>query len=393
MTQFCTKCGSQLVDRADFCHKCGSKIEMIKGVPTAIPVEPVAEKVPTQVAKVPTQVYDTSKYERRRKVIIGLSVGLVLIIVVPIVLFSVFGFFNYHYIDSYVYDEASMDYTNINLIIDNNVGTVDIYYDDSLSKPFEAVVEVFGRRDSDISNALNFTTEYLNNDTIEVMFDSGDFNFFFWDENVFTYDISFYLNPVTTTDILVDADTGSVSLSTEGLDNLEILNLNLASNTGKVTLDMDNSVNSSIETLHLETDTGRVSVNLGTRTKLDDTEVIIKANTGGIDFTYEDIILEEDILWDIETNTGSIDIDITQNIVYPTDITVDFLVNTNTGSIEVVFSFNTSIGYRFQGDSNTGNEDILGNEDSFIPPNYETASNVYDFLMDAGTGSITVSEK
>ncbi|MCK5142023.1 MAG: zinc ribbon domain-containing protein, partial [Candidatus Heimdallarchaeota archaeon] len=122
MTEFCTKCGSQLADKADFCHKCGSKIEMIKGVPTAMPIE---SKTPSQ----PKDVYDSSKYDRRRNVVIGLSVGIIVIITVPIILWSIFGVINYQHIGTYRYDETSIEYTNLNLVIDNDVGSIDIFYD------------------------------------------------------------------------------------------------------------------------------------------------------------------------------------------------------------------------------------------------------------------------
>ncbi|MCK4972919.1 MAG: zinc ribbon domain-containing protein [Candidatus Heimdallarchaeota archaeon] len=385
MTEFCTKCGSQLADQADFCHKCGSKIEMVKGVPTAVPIE---TKVPSKYV----EEYDSSKYDRRRKVVIGLSVGIIAIIVVPIVLWSIFGVINYQHIGTFGYDETSMEYTNLDLIINSSVGSIDIFYDDSMIKPFEATVEVYGRKDASLSDALNFTTTYLSNDTMEISFDSGDFDFFFWDKKVFTYDITVYINPAETADIFVDADTGSVSLSTEAIDSLNIVSIDLQSNTGSIDLDMTNSVNTTLNGLSLVTDTGRIDVDLGVRTALNDSYVLIDTSTGSIDFGFVDLISADSMTWEIVTSTGSINIEIMQDIVYPFQFLSFFDVETSTGSITVDFFFNATIGYHFYGSTSTGSVDILGNEDEYSSPNYATAENLYDFELTTSTGSVTVTE-
>ncbi len=385
MTEFCTKCGSQLADKADFCHKCGSKIEMVKGVPTAMPIE---SKTPSQ----PKDDYDSSKYDRRRNIVIGLSVGIIAIIVVPIVLWSIFGVINYQHIGTFSYDEKSMEYTNLELVINSSVGSIDIFYDDSLTKPFEAIVEVYGREDASLLDAMNFTTTYLNNDTMEIIFDSGEFDFFFWDKKVFTYDITVYINSAVTADIFVDADTGSVSLSTEAIDSLNIVSIDLQSNTGSIDLDMTNSVNTTVNGLNLVTNTGRIDVDLGVRTALNDAYVKIVTNTGSIDFEFVDLISADDMTWEITTDTGSINMEISQNIVYPFQFLTFFDVDTDTGSITVDFFFNATIGYHFYGSTSTGSVDILGSGDEYSSPNYATADNLYDFELSTDTGSVTVTE-
>jgi DNA-directed RNA polymerase subunit RPC12/RpoP len=385
ITEFCTKCGSQLVDKSDYCHKCGSKIEMIKGVPTAVPVE---TKIPSQSV----MEYDSSKYDRRRRVVIGLSVGIIVVILVPVILMSIVGVVNYQHIGTYYYDETSTDYTNLNLVIDNNVGSIDIFYDDTMTKPFEAKVELYGRKDASLSDAMNFTTTYLNNDTMEITFVSGEFDFFFWDKKVFTYDITVYINPTVTADIFVYASTGSVSLSTEAIDSLNMVNVDLQSSTGSIDLDMRNSVNTTLNNLSLGTSTGRIDIDLGVRTVLNDSYVLIATSTGSIGFEFVDLISTDSITWEISTSTGSINIGIMQNIVYPFQFFSLFDVDTSTGSITVDFFFNETIGYQFDGSTSTGSVDILGNEDGYYSPNYATAENLYDFDLITSTGSITVTE-
>ncbi|MBY9001021.1 MAG: zinc ribbon domain-containing protein [Candidatus Heimdallarchaeota archaeon] len=386
ITEFCTKCGNQLADHADFCHKCGSKIVMVKGVPTAVSIE---TKTPSHTV----EEHDSMKYAKRRNVVIGLSVGLIAIIIVPIIIWGVFGFINYTHIGSYTYDETSMEYTNLNLVIDNNVGSIDVYYEDSLTKPFEAIVELYGRKGASLLDAVNFTTTYLTNDTMEINFNSGDFDFFFWDKKVFTYDMSIYINPLVTADVFIDADTGSVSFSTEGLDSIIIENLDISSNTGSIDLDLINSVNTTFNGLNLKGNTGRISVDLGSRTTINDSYVLIDTDTGSIDFEFVDLIAYDDQTWEITTDTGSIDVSITQNIVLPFTFMSHFDIDTDTGSISVDFLFNDTIGYSFYGTTSTGSVDILGSEDEYISPNYGIATNLYVFELSTSTGSVTVTEK
>jgi len=285
-----------------------------------------------------------------------------------------------------------MEYTNLNLVIDNNVGSIDIFYDDTMTKPFEAKVEVYGRKDASLFDAMNFTTTYLNNDTMEITFVSGEFDFFFWNKKVFTYDITVYINPVVTADIFVDASTGSVSLSTEAIDSLNIICVDLQSSTGSIDLDMNNSVNTTLNGLNLVTNTGRIDVNLGIKTALNDSYMLIDTSTGSIDFGFVDLISADSMVWEIITSTGSINIEIMQDIVYPFHFLTFFAVETSTGSITVDFFFNDTIGYHFYGSTSTGSVNILGNENAYSSPNYATAENLYDFELITSTGSITVTE-
>ncbi len=349
---------------------------------------PIESKTPSQ----PKVEYDNGKPKRRRKVILGLSVGIIVVIITPIILFSILGVINYQHIGTYSYDETSMEYTNLNLTINNKVGSIEIFYDNTLTKPFEAIVEVYGRDDSSLLDAMNFTTTYLNNDTMEISFYSGDFDFFFWDKKVFTYDISVYINPAVTADIFVEASTGSVSLSTEAIDSLVIASIDLQSDTGSIDLDMRNSVNSTLNGLNLITDTGRIDVDLGVRTALNDSYALIDTKTGSVDFRFIDLISIDNMTWDINTNTGSINMVISQNIVYPFQFLAFFDVDTSTGSITVDFFFNATIGYQFYGSTSTGSVDILGNENGYSSSNYGTAGNLYDFELITDTGSITVIE-
>ncbi|NPD90149.1 MAG: zinc ribbon domain-containing protein [Asgard group archaeon] len=384
--QFCTQCGSQLSDAAVFCHICGSKIELVKGVPTAIP----KTEVVTAPAKhhVLAQPYSP----KRRKVITGVSIGIILAVIVPIILIAVFGSINFTHLGTIELDVDSFAITNIDLSIDNNVGSVDIEYDSSMTKLIETTVEVRGRPGGNIDEAKTFGMR-IDPDTLVIEFNSGEeYSFFFWNKKAFTYNIFVKLHPTATVNHFVDADTGSVTLTTDKIDNIEFNDILLTSNTGRVTLDLSGSVNSTIQALDLGTNTGRVNVDLGERTTLSTTLVDIHTNTGSITFTYADLIVLDDITWLIETDTGSINMFITQNLVYPYSVESVFDAITDTGSITLNFSFNNTIGYIFIGSTDTGSVDLLGEDDLYESPNYLTALNTYSFTMDTDTGSVTAQE-
>jgi hypothetical protein len=383
--EFCTQCGTQLSDSAVFCHICGSKIERVTGVPTAIPKQAVV----TAPAKHHTLAKPYSP--KRRQVVTGVSIGIILAVIVPIILIAVFGSINFTDLGELEFDVSSLAITNIELSIDNSVGSVDIEYDNSMVKLFEATINVKGRPGSNINEAQNFEI-IIEPTKLVIEFTSGEYSFFFWNKKAFTYNIVVKLHPSAVVDFNVDADTGSVSLTTNGVDNLDFNNILLTSNTGRVTLDMGGTGDATIQDLYLESDTGRINVDLGERTTLNTTDIVVTTDTGGITFSYTDLIILDDISWYIETNTGSINMQITQLMVFPYDVESVFDVMTDTGSITVGFNFNNTIGYRFDGASDTGSVDLLGEDDYYQSLLYLTASNIYSFTLDTDTGSVTAEE-
>ena len=328
---------------------------------------------------------------KRRQVITGVSIGIILVVIVPIILIAVFGSISFIDIGEIPFDVDSFAITNIDLNIDNSVGSVDIEYDNTMTKLFESTINVKGRPGASIDDAQTFGM-VIEPSRLVIEFNSGDYGFFFWNKKAFTYNILIKLHPSAIVNFDVDADTGSVSLTTTGVDNIEFGNIYLVSDNGRVTLDMSGSGNASIQDLFLDSDTGRISVDLGERTTLNTTDVNITTSTGGITFSYTDLIVTDDIFWAIHTSTGSINMFITQLLVLPYDLINAFDVHTSTGSIAVSFLFNSSIGYRFDGSSDTGSVDLLGEDDYYQSALYLTASNVYGFTLDTNTGSVTAEE-
>jgi len=381
--QFCTNCGTQLTSEAEFCHKCGYKIQIVKGVPAAIEPERAAPTAKHTRLQEPRRA-------RRRNTAVGIAIGVIAALIVPIIIIGIFGAINFVYIDTLEFDVESLSITEIDLIIDNNVGSIDIAYDESMTKLFEATLEVRGRPESNILDAENFVL--LSETTkLVIQFEAGDYNFFFWNKKTFSYDIDITIHPNATVDFNVNSDTGSVTLIINGVDNLELGDLILTSNTGTITLGMTGSVNTTIPELELVTDTGKINVDLGERTELNDTEVLIDTDTGSISFAYEDLILYQDIVWSIGTNTGSITLNIVQNLVLNWTYTAVYDVKTNTGSITMNFIFNASIGINIYGTTDTGSVNLPTPGEYYENSLYSTADNVHRFTLETDTGSVTAS--
>ncbi len=393
---FCTHCGARLAEQADFCNNCGAQIEMINGVPAAKPIktDPYPDSAPPTQPVTSAQTYVPPKGPRpikQRPKIIGFAVGAIFLITIPFIVFAALGFLNFTLIGTLDFEVDSFAETNVILDIDNDVGSVEIYYDPTLTNLFEATLDVWGRPGSEIADAVNFELTNYTVDAITVSFVSGDRVFWYWDKQTFNYDIVIYIHPTAVVDYDIDAGTGSISLDTDSEDNLVIENIFLNSGTGTLTLDMAGSVNSSVEDLYINTGTGSINANLGTSTSLNTSEVLIQTGTGTITFAYEDLIVNGDITWVLDTGTGSIYMDITQNVVLPFPYETIILAESGTGSISLALTLDSSIGYSVTATTGTGSINVFGSENDYESANYDTADNIYTIILDTGTGSITAT--
>ncbi|MHA2308759.1 MAG: hypothetical protein ACXABJ_05745, partial [Candidatus Heimdallarchaeaceae archaeon] len=132
---------------------------------------------------------------KRRQVVTGVSIGIILAVLVPIILIAVFGSINFTHLGTLEFDVDSFAITNIDLSIDNNVGSIDIEYDSSLTKLIETTIEVRGRPGGNIDEARTFGMR-IDPNTLVIDFNSGeDYSFFFWNKKSFTYDITVKLHP------------------------------------------------------------------------------------------------------------------------------------------------------------------------------------------------------
>ncbi len=379
--RFCTNCGNSLTQEAAFCHMCGARIQEIQGVPTAVPAKPAPQ---------PEYVRPYRPIKQRPK-LIGFVVGIVALFAVPMIIMMTLGAINFTDLGTLDFEVNSLAYPNVDLEIDNDVGSLDITFDAALTKLIVVTMEVRGRPGADLADAKNFVSTVDGADHITVSFNSGKRGFWFWDKTVFDYDIDIKLHPSVYANYTVDADTGSITLSTSGIDYLNFSNVNMATNTGKVSMNLVGSTNTSIQELELHSDTGRVDVNLGVFTYLNNDEVIIETDTGGISLTYVDLIVPGDIVWDIQTETGGITLSITQNLNLTVESASVFHADTDTGSITATFVFNSTIGFNIYADTATGSISLPGPGSYYENSAYSTATTLYRFTLTTDTGSVTAT--
>jgi len=177
-SQRCTKCGTQITNNAVYCQKCGSKIEIEKEISAAYLKE---KKIVTTIKNhEPTKNYSP----KRRKMITGISISIILIIIVPLILITVFGSINFINLGTLEFEVNSFEITNIDLAINNNFGSVDIEYDNSMAKLMETIIYVKGKTGAKIDQAKNFEM-ITESEKLIIEFDSGEYEFFFWNKKAF----------------------------------------------------------------------------------------------------------------------------------------------------------------------------------------------------------------
>ena len=393
---FCTNCGAKLSDEAGFCNNCGAKIEMVKGVPIAQPMKSEAQSVAVSEEQPKSAIQPVAPYHgykpiRQRPKIMGYAFGIIFLIAAPFIVFAILGSLNLNLIGTLNFEVASFAETNVILDVDNGVGTIEIFYDSTITNLVEATLDVWGRPGSVLSDAVNFE---LTNDTvgqITVSFKSGERSIWYWDKTTFNYDIVIRIHPSAVVDHHIKAGTGSITFDTFTEDNLNISNVYLESGTGTIVFNMDSSVNCSLEGLYAQTGTGSLYLDFGILTKLNASDVQISTGTGTITFTYEDIIVNKDIIWNLNTGTGSIYLVIIQNQVLPIIYQTTIIAESGTGSINLALTLDSSIGAKITAQTGTGSINVFGSSNNYESSNYSTADNTFLIMLETGTGSITVS--
>lgn len=324
-------------------------------------------------------------------------------------------------ISSIRYELGSLDYeipdmgiTNANLDIYNDIGSITIYYDDSISNLFEAEIVVRGGLRASIDDAANFN-HTITNDTVDIDFTYTNPIGTYWDMKSLNHDIVIYLNPIVAVSINAESGTGSVNCYVEELTNVVINDLHLASSTGSVDFyaygmhnlslgdvqlesstgsidfDLGDSTNTTITKFEIACSTGSIDVFLGTYTLLDCSVIDISTSTGSIDVMYTDIITTQDITWLVSTSTGSIDFFIEQTLAHQENVTMNYLLDTSTGSIDVYCEINDQIGIEMEADTSTGSINLPNGYSYYLSTEFALKNSQYTFVMNTSTGSITAS--
>ncbi|HUU78587.1 MAG TPA: zinc ribbon domain-containing protein [candidate division Zixibacteria bacterium] len=408
--KYCINCGSSLNTEDKFCHLCGARAENVKTIsqqPKQYEGNNVYEvEIDKKTTSLPRK--KLSKNAIRAIIIVPLVLS---IIALPFVAVSIIGSISVP-LGTLEYEVTSLDILETKLVIDNSVGSVTINYDDSISNLFEASLIVKGGLAASLDNAVNFEHQILNNQTI-ITFDSGEWFESFWTMKQLNYKIIISLNPSAIVDFAITTSTGSSALLLNGIDNIIIHDLfldsstgsvgvysgntinttiddiSLTTSTGSVTLDFNKAINTKIQDLFLDCSTGRVYANLGENMEINSEEVIMSTSTGSVTLEYENIILNNDINWDVSTSTGSITINFNQDIIIPANFTANFDVETSTGSISINCITHSDLGIEMLADTNTGSINLPGGFSHFISTDCYLKNNIYNFILITSTGSIT----
>lgn len=405
--KFCVYCGQQVEGNDQFCHKCGATVDNQKGSP---PAQNQNDNLHSN--SLATPVIKEKKHHSAKKFKPLMLIPIILFsIALPFIIMSSIGSVKVP-IGTLDYEVNSMEYLDVELIIDNSIGLIDITYDDSMDALFEATIDVLGGVKSSIEDAKNFEHTMQNNITI-ITFDSEDDFVRHMSFKSLVHNVYISLNPDAIVNFALSSSIGNIRMDLDDVDNLVMNDVQLSSSTGSVKFYSDDAINTTIEDIDLSTDTGRIvfdfddaigtSVNqinfyastggidasLGETMNIDSSDIVMSTSTGSIELTFENIIFNEDTNWDVETSTGSISIEFIQNIILPINFTTAFNVETSTGCITVDGEVAIDLGIAITADTNTGSIDLPSGFSYYTSTDYYLKNNQFSFTLLTSTGSIT----
>lgn len=404
--QYCVYCGTATSVGDSFCLKCGSKIQPTKTI-QELHNESLGEKTPVVA---PVIKSNWIKRHGKKLIIIPFILGIILIPTITIGTITSIQ----KPLGTLFYDIPNTGITAIDLSINNDIGSVEIIYDDSISNLFEAIITVRGGMRASFDNAVNFNHEIIGN-RLNVDFYYDNLLESFFNMKKITHKILIFVNPIAIVDYKVKLSTGSISVLIENEDNIVIEDLfltsstgsvkfygidlnnltlgdvSLSSSTGRIVFDLEGSTNTYLSGIDLDTSTGSINANLGQHITLDCSKVSMETSTGSVSLQYENIIYNDDIQWILSTSTGSITLMLKQTLLSPSNAFMFFVLDTSTGSITTVYEINHEIGIEMEADTNTGSINLPNSKNYYISNDFALKSIQYSFIMSTSTGSITAS--
>jgi len=409
--QYCVSCGAGTTKGDSFCYTCGAKI-VDKKIKSGLHSTPLNEDKRTDIQKPqePRRVRGQSKQRRKRRIAATIVLGVILL---PIITMTTLSSIRFE-MGTLEYEIPDTGITSVNLDIYNDIGSISIYYDDSITNVFEATIAVRGGLSASMDDAVNFNHTIVD-DQLNISFAFGNPYTSFVNLKSLNHDIEIYLNPkaavsfnvetgtgsvlcyasdfadLVINDLHLATSTGSVEFYADDMHNLTLGDVSLESSTGSLDFSLSGSTNSSITGLTLACSTGSIDVHLGSYTTLNCSVIDISTSTGSIELEYTDIITMSDINWLISTSTGSIDVIIDQTILQQGNSTMDFDIETSTGSIEVSCELNDQIGIEMAAETGTGSIDLPNGYSYYISTEFAQKSNQYTFVINTSTGSITAN--
>ena len=410
--KFCVSCGTAVTSADDFCFKCGAKIENYKELnESSGNVRIIAERQ-TELDDQDYVIRKRRKPKKNRKPLLLIPLILGAIIIPLIIMGSISSIRTP--IGTLTYDVPLTGITNVDLIVDNNVGSVNIVYDDSITNLFESFITVRGGLKATMDDAINFEHEVEGDKVIISFVDEAVF-WSFLNRKSLSYEIDIWINPIAVVDFNIETSTGSISCSLDGNDNLLIKETSfssslgsvsfisgtventtigdvyLESSTGSLLFDFQYSSAASITDLTMDTSTGTVKAYLGETMTINCTDITLSTSTGSVLLEYTNIIQLDDLDWNIYTSTGSITFVFEQTILSVNNCSSTYDLETSTGSITVNCEINTSIGIEMNAYTSTGGINLPSGGSYYSSPEFSLKTSQFSFTLLTSTGSITAS--
>jgi len=410
--KYCVSCGIAVTTADEFCFKCGAKIENYKELnESSGNVRIIAERQ-TELADQDYVIRKRRKSKKSRKPLLLIPLILGVIIIPAIIMGSISSIRTP--IGTLTYDVPTTGITKVDLIVDNNVGSVNIVYDDSITNLFESFITVRGGIKASMDDAINFEHEVVGDKVVISFVDDAIFMSFLNLKSL-SYDIDIWINPIAVVDFNIETSTGSISCSLDGNDNLLITeaffssstgsvnfisgtienttigDIYIESSTGSLLFDFRYSTDASITDLIMDTSTGSVKAYLGETMTVNCTDIDLSTSTGSILLEYINIIQLGDLDWNIATSTGSLTFVFEQTIMPVINCSSTYDLETSTGSITVNCEIDTGIGIEMNADTSTGGINLPSGGSYYSSPEFSLKTSQFSFTLLTSTGSITAS--
>ncbi len=390
MANFCPKCGSKTHEDSLFCENCGNQLTPSKLRPRNLsPSQPAVQSRSEFSNRSSSYRYssptssmssDHSGYRDRKKPNnrLGLLIGIIVIGVIGISALSalfigilpILDITNSHeYVGSHDYHVTNENFTHLEVIIDNSIGSVNVFFEEDLSAVLDAQIHVYARNDYDLYGSDVADVGQFNNNSFYFQFtpysDSS------WN-SYYTYDVDLYISSKLATKLQIDVSTGSIMVDVR---------------------------HALIEELFLETSTGSIDATFR-NVQFNNSEYSyyqIHTSTGSVNTYFKDVTYTDETnnpYWEISTSTGSVHLGLFQEVENNSSLVIDYDVSTSTGSVTCNFGLNDIIGYTLDASTSLGDIMVEGYGSAISLPynseNYQNASLKYNIDLSTLTGSIEI---
>ena len=381
MSNYCPTCGSKTYPDSVFCENCGSKLtpKTSRGVDLSQQKNSYRDEFTNRTSASPYSS-TTPQYRYRKKPHnrLGWVIGIIIISIVGFSILSMFvtgliplfnSFGTYEYVGTHDYSITNDNFTQVDVIIDNSIGDVNVFYVEDSLTALDAQINVYAKNQRDLSGS----------DGADIGAYSADHSYFqftpysdsSWNSD-YKYDIDLYILITLKTNLQIDVSTGSIMVDVHDVELGEVF---LETSTGSIEAFFTNILlnNSQYNNYQIVTSTGSID------TRFHNVSYTDNGNTPH---------------WSISASTGTINFELFQWETLNSSVNIEYDVSTSTGSVTCSFGLNDSIGYYLDASTSLGDIIIEGfNPEVSLPyhnEEYQAAPVNYVLILSTSTGSIEI---